>query len=542
MATLFFFNGTILTCDPQRPRATAVAIEGGRISRVGGAAEIRASLPAGACLVDLGGRTMVPGFNDNHVHTFGMGVVAEQLNLYGKSAVQIAAMVREKAASLRPGELILGHDWDYGPCPAPHRSLLDAAAPRNPVLLLQCSGHGAWLSSKLMAELGISRRSKDGPGSRILRDAEGEPTGIVSGGAISSRALFGKYLWRFLPYLFGDAAIRQALDHFAESGITSVQDNTWEPLSVARLRRLQRRGELSCRFSCWPRGETALRLIFDLLSGLRPGDPWLRRGPEKYFADGAFAPRSAWMTVPYAGDDANFGLPTYTKERLEAIVKCAARRRARIAFHAIGDRAVHEVLDAIEKAQTAYPWTEKLRFRLEHVQIILPGDAARMRDLGVLVASQPIALFSPDRDLRLLGPERVAHAYPYAELLDAGVQLSFGSDAPGEIDHRPLMGIYHAVTRMSADGREGPLSPEQAISPERALLCYTMGSAYAEFTEHEKGSIAEGKLADVAILSEDPCSIPPQRIKDIRVVATLVGGKCVYEASGEMIHGKLSGG
>jgi predicted amidohydrolase YtcJ len=528
MAVSVFYNGRILTCDPGRPRAEAVAIEGGRIALVGDLAEIRSSIPEGARLVDLGGRTMVPGFNDNHVHAFGMGVMAELLNLYGRSGEEIAAMVRDRAASLRPGELILGHDWDYGPCPEPHRSLLDAAAPRNPVLLLQCSGHGAWLNSRLMEELGLSRRSKDGPGSRIFRDAEGEPTGVVAGGAITSRALFGKYLWRLLPYLFGDAAILRALDRFAESGITSVQDNTWEPFSVARLRRLRKRGALSCRFSCWPRGETALRLLFDLFSGLRPGDPWLGRGPEKYFADGAFAPRSAWMTLPYAGEDGNCGLPTHSKERLEAIVKSAARRRARIAFHAIGDRAVHEVLDAVEKAQAAYPWTEKLRFRLEHVQIILPGDAARMRDLGVLVAAQPIALFSPDRDLRLLGPERVAHAYPYAELLDAGVRLSFGSDAPGEIDHRPLLGIYHAVTRMSANGREGPLSPEQAISPERALACYTMGSAYAECAEGAKGSIAEGKLADLAILSDDPCSIAPERIKDIRVLATIVDGRCVY--------------
>jgi predicted amidohydrolase YtcJ len=530
MESILYHNGTIITCDPALPRAEAVIVEGERIAFVGRLDEALRRLAEPSKRVDLGGRTMIPGFNDNHVHAFGLGILGSQLNLYGKSAEEICELVREKVSAARPGELIVGHDWDYGTCPSPHRKSLDAVAPNHPVLLLQCSGHGVWLNSYLLRRAGITRGRPDLPGRLVHRDEDGEPTGIIAGNRLLTGTVFLKYLAQLLPQLVGEGALSQALDRFRESGITSVQDNTWEPFMVARLQKRARRGTLTCRFSCWPRGVAVVRHMFDLLTRFRPGDPWVRKGPVKYFADGAFAPRSAWMTVPYADDSGNVGLPCLQPHRLEAIVREAARKRIQIAFHAIGDRAVHEVLDAVEKAQVTYPWTKTLRFRLEHVQIILPEDAARMRELGIVVSSQPIALFSPDRDLRLLGRERTAHAYPYAELLAAGVSLCFGSDAPGEIDHRPLMGIYHAVTRKSADGREGPLSPEQAIDAQQALSCFTMGSAYAEFAEDEKGSITAGKLADLTLLSDDPCAIPSDRIKDIRVLQTIVGGRTVFEA------------
>jgi hypothetical protein len=225
------------------------------------------------------------------------------------------------------------------------------------------------------------------------------------------------------------------------------------------------------------------------------------------------------MLEPYAGEPGNFGTPNGTPADLLAIVHQAARARRQAAFHAIGDRMIHGILDAVQEVSARRPVLRSLRLRLEHAQLFDPSDYPRLAELGVLAAAQPTALGSPEKDAAILGRERAARAYPFASLLAAGAHLSFGSDFPGEIEYRPLEAIHRAVNR------PGP----ERIGAEQALGCYTRESAYAEFMEEEKGTITKGKLADFTVLSEDPTAVAPEQIRDIRVQMTIVGGKTVFE-------------
>ena len=308
-----------------------------------------------------------------------------------------------------------------------------------------------------------------------------------------------------------------ALALLARAGITSVQDNTWVPTTVWLLNEYRRAGKLTCRFSCWAYGnEPWMRPLMRLA---RYDRTWVRRGPWKYLMDGTFSTHTAWLLEPYAGEPDNFGKAKASGESLAHIVRQAARARQQVAFHAIGDRMIREILDAVRKAGARRPAVHGLRFRLEHAQLIDPADIPRLAQLGVLVAAQPTALGTPEKDASILGPQRAQRAYPFRSLLEAGAHLSFGSDFPGEIEYRPLEAIHRAVNRPE----------DERITVEQALACYTRESAYAEFMEAEKGTIAAGKLADLVVLSRDPTASPPERIRDIQVDMTIVGGRIVYE-------------
>ena len=342
------------------------------------------------------------------------------------------------------------------------------------------------------------------------------------------RSGYGSAALRLLFSAQHRAIIGRALDLYRRAGITSVQDNTWEPFTDRLLIRYLNEDRLTCRFSCWDLGGSFLETLTDML-GCYDG-LYVRKGPVKYFADGAFSTRTGWMFQAYADEPGNFGSPRYTPREIENIVMTAAKNRRQIAFHAIGDRAVHEVLNAIEKARKTYPYITQLRFRLEHVQIVRPSDVPRMKELGVLACVQPFAVSDPPKDIKLLGRERAKSAYPYRTMLKAGVRVSLGSDIPAEVDYRPLLNIYYAVTRKNRKGTAGPLNADERLTPFEAIYCYTMGSAYAEFMEDAKGSVTPGKLADLTVLDRDPAAVFPERIKDIPVEMTVVGGRIVYEA------------
>jgi predicted amidohydrolase YtcJ len=205
-----------------------------------------------------------------------------------------------------------------------------------------------------------------------------------------------------------------------------------------------------------------------------------------------------------------------------------AENKHQVAIHAIGDQAVHCALNAIEKVESSFPYVKDLRFRIEHIQMVLPSDLNRFPGLSVLACVQPFALSNPKKDIRILGEVRAREAYPYKSLLDAGAILSFGSDFPSEVDYQPLLGIYYAVTRQDKNGKEKPLNPNEALTVEEALRAYTLGSAYAEFAEKEKGSLEPGKLADFVVLSDNPLTVKASRIKDIKIVYTFVGGTQVF--------------
>jgi predicted amidohydrolase YtcJ len=224
---------------------------------------------------------------------------------------------------------------------------------------------------------------------------------------------------------------------------------------------------------------------------------------------------------PYADEPENRGMRDHTFEKLEDILIHAARRRRQLAFHAIGDRTIHEFVNTFENLQKDYPWMRDLRIRLEHAQLIHKPDIPRIRDLGILICAQPSAMGTPEKDIALLGEERVEKSYAYRSLLDGGVELSFGSDMPGEPTFDPLLSIHYVVNRNGSE----------ALTAREALVCYTRGSAYSEFKEKEKGSIEAGKLADLTLLSDDLLTCPSEKIKDIKVEMTIVGGNIVYRRS-----------
>lgn len=520
MRQLLLVNGNLVTMDAARPRAQALIAEGERIVAVGATREVSALAGSEAARIDLGGRTAIPGFNDNHLHAVSGGSHFSRPHLYGMDAAAIIAHLKGRYAGAAAGELITGFGWDYETCPEPHRRLLDEAFPGHPVLLYQFSGHAVWASTEALRRMRIDRRTPDPPHGRILRDSGGEPTGVL-------REM------RDNPWLKRQNSRRRShrptirahllriLEEYRSLGITSVQDNTWFPRVLDTLVELRREGRLSCRFSCWYRGEQPLQTL--LMKLRRIDDPWLRPGPVKYFLDGTFSTRAAWLTEPYADENDHSG---QGKDRrhilrlLEPHVRSAdPRGRSQVACHAIGDRAIQEFLDAVEELAARYPWVPAMRLRLEHAQIIREADIPRLARLGVLIAAQPHALGTPEKDARLLGAARALRAYPYRSLLDAGVALSFGSDFPGEPSLDPMLAIHYAANR------EGP----ERISVEEALRCYTVGSAYAERQEELKGRLAPGLAADIAVLSSDPTAAAPERIKDIRVEMTIAGGRVVYE-------------
>jgi predicted amidohydrolase YtcJ len=526
MAVNAWINANIITMDEAQPRASAIACRDGTILAVGDERAVLAAAREASSSPfetrDLGGLAVVPGFNDNHVHAVFMGDHSLMPDLGGLGATEILGLLKERFPSPARGEVIRAFNWDYPACPEPRRELLDGAFPDNPVVLSQYSGHAQWLNTAALRAIGIDRghgpdlrARRRNPGSQVLRDPDGEPTGVVRD--LGDTKLSRK---RYFDAYFSRAMLEERLDialgTFASLGVTSIQDNAWFWPELSGLRRRLRRGSLSARVSCWSLGRMPpFRAAMDAAFALGLGaEDWIRPGPVKYFLDGTFSTRNACLFEPFLDGGGDGPDPRPPTRELEFLAK--GRRQG--AFHIIGDRGIARFLDAFEEAQTRYAILKTLRVRIEHAQLIRPEDIARIARLGVLVAAQPTALGSPEKDEAILGRERALSAYPYRSLLDAGVHLSFGSDIPGESGCDPIASIHRAVNR------EGP----ERISAEEALRCYTAGSAHAEFAEERKGKLKAGMLADFALLSRDIVSCPPDAIGDTVVLETVAGGKSVY--------------
>lgn len=513
-------NGNLLTMKSGGGRATALVVRGEELLFVGDEAGARSAAGPQAEVRDLRGRTVIPGFNDNHVHTVFMGDHALAPDLAGLGEAEILELLAQRFPTPAPGEVIRAYDWDYTTCPDPRKETLDRIFPRTPVVLSQHSGHAQWLNSAALRAIGVLPGGLSPYGEQVLRDEAGEPTGIVRdlGETPLSR--------RRVRECFYDASKREKrIDHalgvFGRLGITSVQDNAWYYPQLLGLRRRHAEGRLSARFSLWSLGtRPRVRMGMDAAFALAGGVPdWILRGPVKYFLDGTFSTRNACLHEPFLDTPASAPLPQGKLPIRE--LEFLARSGRQGAFHAIGDRAVTLFLDAYEEVLARRPKLGELRTRIEHAQLIRPQDIQRIARLGVLVSAQPTALGTPQKDEALLGRERARRAYPYRSLLEAGVHLSFGSDIPGESGCDPFQSIHWAVNRDS---------PE-AIDVEEALRCYTAGSAYAEFAEGRVGTLEPGKLADFVVLSQDPTAVPREKLRDTTVELTVVGGRVVYDAA-----------
>lgn len=515
MGRLVFFNGNVITLSSITPKANAIAVDGDRITYVGSNEEALAGITDNVERIDLKGMTLIPGFNDNHMHATGLGITSNSLSLRGLDADKIVAALKDRFGNEKENVLIIANNWDYPDCPNPHKSILDDAFPDNPVILSQFGGHGLWANSLALKKMKLGPRSANPPNGEIMRDTQGQLTGVVRE-VMTNSYLRKQYFRNFFNKRVIEDSLRIALDEYRSAGLTTVQDNTWFFKTVNVLNMLRSAGELTCRFSCWFFGE--IPLLAFLMNYCRFDESWIHRGPWKHFLDGTFTTKTAWLTEPYSNEENNYGKGK-DRNQIMRIMLPSIRKRRQAAFHAIGDRTISEFIDAVELLRKQYPRTVDLRFRLEHAQLIRKEDMPRLKENGICIASQPAALTTPEKDANLLGPARALNAYPYRSLLDEGVHLSFGSDFPGEPVFKPLEIIHLAVNR------DGP----ERISPLEALKCYTQGSAYVEDREHEKGSIETGKLADFTVLSDDLTTIEPLKIQNISVEKTIVGGNMVYE-------------
>ncbi len=527
-ADLLLANATFYTLDAAQPRPEALAIAGGRIAAAGSRAEMRALLAPGGREVDLGGGVVLPGFIDAHLHLLSYGQTLREIDLVAIPSVEAALeRVAARAATAPPGQWLSGRGWEQSIWPGgafPSRADLDRVAPDHPVFLRRKCGHAGWANSRALELAGIRADTPDPAGGEIHRDpATGRPTGILTENAMN---LVGGLI--ALPDLEGAmAAIRAATAHLHRMGVVGVH-NMEAALSLAAYQELRRTGMLGLRvLEQIPEAELDAAIALGLRSGF--GDEWIRIGGVKIFSDGSLGARSALMVAPYEGEPDNTGIAVATAEHLARQVDKAARAGLAVFIHAIGDQANRNVLDAVEATRHAGVGLH-LRHRIEHAQVLQPGDLPRFAGLGVIASMQPIHctqdMFIADAHW---GP-RCRTAYAWSSLQSSGAALAFGSDAPVETPS-VLEGLYAAVTRRRPDGAPGPDGwyPEECVTVEEAVRAYTLGAAYAAGEEESKGSLTPGKLADLVVLDRDILHVAPEEMREAEVTATMVDGAFVFQ-------------
>ena len=539
-ADLILLHGKIWTGEASGEFAQAVAVSAGRILDVGTDKDISAYRGTKTEVMDLKGRRVVPGLMDSHVHFIQGGFQLLELDLKStRNEEEFVQRIAAKAKTLAPGRWLLGGDWDEEAWPSaklPTRALIDSVTPNNPVLLSRYDGHSELANSLALQKAGVTKETPDPTGGVIVRDpATGEPTGVLKDAA---EGLLDRAVPRPTDGEM-EEALRAALQEAARHGVTSIGDITVDGDSsngsftgeIQLLRRAEQEGWLTCRiYAITPIADWRKLAEAGLAHDM--GSDYLKLGAVKAFADGSLGSRTGWMFDPYADDATNLGLPTALMNppsRMEELARGADAAGIQICVHAIGDRAISEMLDLYARLGGDAPAAH--RFRIEHAQHLRPQDFARFGKLGVVASMQPYHCIDDGRWAeKRIGHERARTSYAWRSMLKAGAPLAFGSDWPvAPLD--PLLGIYAAVTRATLDGKhpEGWF-PEERLSVEEALRAYTQGCAYAAFEEKEKGSIARGKLADFVVLSDDLLAVPPEKIKDTRVVMTIVGGKQVFGA------------
>ncbi len=532
-ASLVLLNGKIWTVNDRQPRAEAVACLGSRIVAVGSNGEIRKWIGAGTEAIDLGGKLVLPGFNDEHVHFFSGGENLASVQLRdAKSEEELRRRIAEFAAKQPAGRWITGGDWDHEnwtPARLPTRQSIDAVTTGHPVFVNRLDGHMALANSEALRLAGITRDTPDPPGGTIVRDAAGEPTGVLKDAAMER-------MYRTIPAPSQDQiadAVRAAMRYAAENGVTSVQDMSASPEILRVYQTLLARGELTVRIS----GHQPLAAWQRLAAvGLHAGfgGEKLHIGGLKGFADGSLGSTTALLFEPYLDAPNTSGLANsemIPESKMQAHILGADRAGLQVAVHAIGDKANHIILGMYEEAERQNGARDR-RFRIEHAQHLRTEDIPRFGKLHVIASMQPYHCIDDGRWAeKRIGPERAKGTYAFRALLDSGAVLAFGSDwdvAP----MAPLIGIYAAATRRTLDGKHPDgWVPEQKISVAEAIRAYTTGSAYASFDEQIKGSIEPGKLADMVVVSDDILSMPAAEIEKTRVETTVFDGKVIYRRS-----------
>jgi predicted amidohydrolase YtcJ len=524
-ADLVVGGGVVWTGVAGQPDAQALAVRDGRILAVGSVAEIERHLGPQTQVIDAGGGMVVPGFIDSHVHfvTGGFRLASVQLRDAATPA-EFIARIRDFAGTVPAGTWVLGGDWDHtlwgGELPT--RAWVDSITPSHPVWVNRLDGHMALANSAALARAGVNRGTPEVAGGEIVRTASGEPEGVLKDNAMG---LVGRVVPEASPEM-SDRALDAAMRYVAEQGVTSVHHmGSWS--EVALFRRAHSAGRLKTRIYAAVPLDSWERLR-DTVQASGRGDEWLRIGGLKGFVDGSLGSHTAAFHEPFADDPSSDGLLVNTPDALYRWISGADAAGLQLLVHAIGDRANAMLLDIFDRVARENGPRDR-RLRIEHAQHIAPADIPRFARFGVIASMQPYHAIDDGRWAeRVIGPERIRTTYAFRDLLDAGARLAFGSDwfvAPPT----PLEGIYAAVTRRTLDDRNpGGWVPEQKITVEEALHAYTAQAAHASFEEDLKGTLEPGKVADLVILDSDLRRIPPEQIRDARVMVTVVGGEVVY--------------
>ncbi|MDQ2843710.1 MAG: amidohydrolase [Acidobacteriota bacterium] len=527
--SLILYNAKIWTENPQQKEAEAVAVSGDRIVAVGSSAEVLKLKQAGTEAIDLEGRRMLPGFNDAHVHFYygGANLTGPQLR-YSKSQQEFRSTLAEYVKQQPTGRWIQGGLWDHEnwtPAVLPERQLIDPVTKSNPVFIGRLDGHMALANSVALKLAGVDRNTKDVPGGVIVRDARGDPTGILKDAA---QGLVEKVI----PPPSADQireAVRAAQTYANAQGVTSVQDMSAEPAIFRVYQTMLKANELTVRIS----GHQPLLLWKNLANvGVISdfGNAQLHIGGLKGFADGSLGSTTALLFQPYLDSPNTSGIASAelsNPQQMFSNIEGGDAAQLQVAVHAIGDKANNTILNFYERVEQEHGERDR-RFRIEHAQHLLASDIPRFGKLHVIASMQPYHCIDDGRWAeKRIGAERAKTTYAFRSLLDSGATLAFGSDwdvAPMS----PIMGIYAAVTRRTLDGKH-PYGwvPEQKITVAEAVHAYTMGSAYASFDEKIKGSIEPGKLADFVVLSDDIFAIDPAKIIDTKVYMTVFDGGLV---------------
>lgn len=527
-ADLIIKNAKVFTANDAGPWAEAVACKSGKIIAVGTERDIAKFAGPATKVLDVQGRLVIPGLIDAHTHFSSGGRSLISLSFRGVNTIaKVQEMVAAKIKELAPGALVSGSEYDHTLFPGgnwPTKDDLDKVSPDNPVVIRRVDGHSIWVNSSALKRSGITGDTKDPFGGEIFRDPKtGEPTGILTEAATGMIRVGGGEV-KSTP----EQDILRGLEHAARLGLTGVHTDS-DLTEIELYNKLKAEGRLSLRVYAWLPVEG---LDSYIRKGIHQGqgDDMVRVGFQKVFIDGTLGSGTALMFAPFSDEPGKSGLPQMPEAELDALFEKAQAKGYQTGTHAIGDKGINWVLNAVERARKKFG-TKDLRHRIEHAQIIVPADVPRFKELGVIASMQPTHCTT---DMRFcaqrVGQERSKNAYIWRTLLDNGAKIAFGSDWPVEpLD--PMRGLYSAVTRKNIEGDfpDGGWFPEQRLTMEEAIKLFTSGSSYASFEEDIKGTLEPGKLADMVVLTKDLFTITPREILTTEAAYTILGSRIVFE-------------
>ncbi len=542
-ATLILLNGVVYTVDDRKPAAEAIAISNGKISGVGTNEEIRRAFRS-ANVIDLHGKAVYPGLIDAHAHLEGLGAFLANLDLVGTTSPgEIQKLVRDRAATTKPGVWIRGRGWDQNDWQQksfPTHELLDEAAGDIPVYLKRVDGHAVWVNRKVLEIAGITAQTPDPDGGKIIRDSAGEPTGIFVDRATEMLA----DVLPDPPREERMESILRAVQSCLRVGLTGVHDMGVDLELIGIYKELIQSGRFPFRvYAAINGGGAAWKEYMDRGPEIGLFDGKLTVRSLKLYQDGALGSYGAALIEPYSDDPSTRGLTLTSADSIRYFSDICVSKGFQLCIHAIGDRANHIVLNSYEEAfkrNNVNP--ADLRFRIEHAQVIDPKDIERFAAMGVLPVMQPTHCTSDMYWVETrLGPERIRGTYAWHSLVQSGSIVPSGSDFPVE-SNNPLWGFYAAVTRQDHSGwPEGGWFPDERLTREEALKSFSIWAATAAFEEDVKGSLEPGKYADLIVLSQDIMTVPPQQILQTTVDLTIVGGEIVHSADAIAIGQGMTG-